>query len=257
VNTIETCDTSRVTIREIPKSLAKKIIKKYHYSHSFSSCRYALGIFYQTGKEHKFFDEPEETLIGCMSYGYPVGRTVMGSIFKDETILQTNNILELTRLFIHDDYGKNIESYTISQSFKWLKENAKDTKVLISYADPAQRHAGGIYQATNWIYQGEGLNLMPNYSISLTKEPYKWIHSRTVFSKFGSHNIVKLKKAVGDTFWRMREPEKHRYVYFIGSRKENKLFINTLKHPKLAYPKVSSSELEIEEFKVEQKGFYE
>ena len=55
----------------------------------------------------------------------------------------------------------------------------------------------------------------------------------------------------------MREPEKHRYVYFIGSKKENKLFINTLKHPKLTYPKVSSSQLEIEEFKVEQKGFYE
>ena len=73
--------------------------------------------------------------------------------------------------------------------------------MVISYADPAQRHAGGIYQATNWIYQGEGLNLMPNYSVSLTKEPYKWIHSRTVFSKFGSHNIEKLKKAIGTGLW--------------------------------------------------------
>jgi hypothetical protein len=254
----EYVDKSKVYLQEIDKKTAKRMIIKNHYSHKFSSCRYAIGIYYKSENPHPFFkDMIEEKLIGCMTYGYPVGRSVMKSMFKDEEILQTKNILELTRLFIHDDYGKNIESYTISQSFKWLKENAKDTKVLISYADPAQRHAGGIYQATNWIYQGEGLNLMPNYSISLTKEPYKWIHSRTVFSKFGSHNIVKLKKAVGDTFWRMREPEKHRYVYFIGSRKENKLFINTLKHPKLAYPKVSSSELEIEEFKVEQKGFYE
>ena len=252
-----TCDTSKVFLREISKPLAKKIIKKYHYTHSFSSCRYAIGIFHLTGEEHRFFDEPEEKLIGCMSYGYPVGRSVVSSIFKDESILDTNNILELTRLFIHDGYGKNIESYCISQSFKWLKENAKDIKVLVSYADPAQRHNGGIYQATNWIYQGEGLNLMPNYSVSLTKEPYNWIHSRTVFSRFGSHNIEKLKKAIGDTFWRMREPEKHRYVYFLGSKKENKLFINTLKHPKLTYPKVSSNQIEIEEYKVEQKEFYE
>ena len=57
-----------------------------------------------------------------MSYGYPVGRSVVGSIFKDESILDTDNILELTRLFIHDGYGKNIESYSISQSFKWLKK---------------------------------------------------------------------------------------------------------------------------------------
>ena len=62
VKSTKTCDTSKVFLREIPKSLAKKIIKKYHYSHSFSSCRYALGIFYRTGKEHKFFDEPEEKL---------------------------------------------------------------------------------------------------------------------------------------------------------------------------------------------------
>ena len=252
----EYVDKPRVSIRPIYKPLARDIIEKNHYSGKLSSCRYPLGIFYQTDNDHKFFAEAEEKLIGVACYGFPVGRRVLGSIFSEE-ILENRNILELTRLFIHDGYGKNIESLALGLTFKWMKENAKDIKVLISYADPEQSHDGAIYQATNWIYQGEGLNLMPNYSISLTKEPYKWIHSRTVFSKFGSHNIVKLKKAVGDTFWRMREPEKHRYVYFIGSKKENKLFINTLKHPKLSYPKVSSSQLEIEEFKVEQKGFYE
>ena len=250
------CDTSKVSIREIPKSTAKKLIKKYHYTHSFSSCRYALGIFYEVGSQHKFFDDVDEKLIGCHSYGYPVGRSVVGSIFKDETILKTNNILELTRLFIHDGFGKNIESYSISQSFKWIKEHAEDIKVLVSYADPTVKHNGSIYQATNWIYQGAGLNLMPNYSVSLTK-PYEWIHSRTVFSRFGSHNIEKLKDAIGHTFWRMRELEKHRYVYFLGNKKENKLFISNLKYPKLTYPKVSEIKIEIQKFEVKEKGFYE
>ena len=67
-----------------------------------------------------------------MSYGYPVGRSVVGSIFTDDKMLGTDNILELTRLFIYDGYGKNIESFSISQSFKWLKQNAKNIKVLIS-----------------------------------------------------------------------------------------------------------------------------
>ena len=71
-----------------------------------------------------------------MTYGYPVGRSVMGSMFNDEDILQTKNILELTRLFIHDGYGNNIESYSIAQSFKWLKKYDKNIKVLISYEDP-------------------------------------------------------------------------------------------------------------------------
>mgnify|MGYP003895673511 CR=1 FL=1 len=71
-----------------------------------------------------------------------------------EDILENRNILELTRLFIHDGYGKNIESLALGLTFKWMKENAKGIKVLISYADPEQSHDGAIYQATNWNYLG-------------------------------------------------------------------------------------------------------
>ena len=88
-----TCDTSKVLLRIIPKSLAKSIIEKNHYSHKLSSCRYALGIFYKTGKEHKFFDEPEEKLVGCLSYGFPIGRRVLGSIFKEDLEYATPNII--------------------------------------------------------------------------------------------------------------------------------------------------------------------
>lgn len=151
----EYVDKSKVYLQEIDKKTAKRMIVENHYSHKFSSCRYAIGIFYKSEEAHPFFkDMNQEKLIGCMTYGYPVGRSVMKSIFKDEEILQTKNILELTRLFIHDGYGKNIESYSISQSFKWLKKYDKDAKVLISYADPDRLHLGGIYKATNWLYQG-------------------------------------------------------------------------------------------------------
>ena len=115
-------DKSRVSVRPIYKPLAKEMIEKYHYSHRLSSCRYPLGIFYQTDNEHKFFAEPEEKLIGVACYGFPVGRRVLGSIFSEE-ILENRNILELTRLFIHDGYGKNIESLALGLTFKWLKEN--------------------------------------------------------------------------------------------------------------------------------------
>ena len=141
-------DKSRVSIRPIYKPLAREMIEKYHYSGRLSSCRYPLGIFYQTDDEHKFFAEPEEKLIGVACYGFPVGRRVLGSIFSEE-ILETKNLLELTRLYIRDGYGKNIESLAISKSFKWLKENAPKIKVLVSYADPEQNHDGAIYQATN------------------------------------------------------------------------------------------------------------
>ena len=42
---------NKITIREISKKIAKSMIVKNHYSHKWTSCRYALGIFYETGNE--------------------------------------------------------------------------------------------------------------------------------------------------------------------------------------------------------------
>ena len=209
-------DTTKIKLRKIDKTTAKKVIVDNHYSHKFSHCRYALGIFY-VGGEHKFFDEKEEKLIGCVIYGHPVGRRVIGSIFNED-ILPNDSVLELTRLFIYDGYGKNIESYVISKSFKWLKQFDKNVKVLISYADPDVNHAGGIYQATNWIYQGCGdFQMAPTYSLRV-KPDGEWIHSRTVYSLYGSADPKKLEKAIGHTFWLKKEASKHRYIYFLGNK---------------------------------------
>ena len=82
--------------------MAKSMIVKHHYSHKWTSCRYALGIFYETDNEHTFFDEKDEKLAGVAIYGYPVGRSAPKSISPE---LKEEEVLELTRLFIFDDYG--------------------------------------------------------------------------------------------------------------------------------------------------------
>ena len=45
------------------------IIEK-HYTHSV--CVDTLGIYYVGEQDHKFYDGKAK-LIGCMTYGYPVG----------------------------------------------------------------------------------------------------------------------------------------------------------------------------------------
>ena len=122
------CDTSKLIVREVTKSIAKKMVIKYHYSHLWTKCSVALGLFHKTGNEHSFFDEEEEKLIGVIVYGDPIGRHSGGSISE---LLDRTEVYELVRLYIHDGYGSNIESWFISQSFKWLKENS-DIKALIS-----------------------------------------------------------------------------------------------------------------------------
>jgi hypothetical protein len=234
-------DTSRVTIREIGKSTAKKMIVKYHYSHAWTMCRYALGVFYETDEKDVLGNT--ETLIGCLVYGYPVGRSAIKSVIDG---LEKDECLELTRLFIHDGYGSNIESFAMGQSFKWMKDNASNIKMLLSYADPEQMHLGGIYQATNWLYQDcRDIQLMPNYSISIESDPHKWIHSRTVFSRWGSHNLDHLKTQLGKEnlteFWRKKESAKHRYIQVLGQNKsEKRKLTKRLKHKVSPYPKDAS-----------------
>jgi hypothetical protein len=83
---------------------------------------------------------------------------------------------------------------------------------------------------------------MPNYGISLSNDPYKWIHSRTVFTKWGSGNLEHLRREIGKDgykkFWRREEPPKHRYIQIIGAdKKDKKDLIKRLKHEVRPYPK--------------------
>ena len=60
------------SIHIIDKQTAKQLIIKNHYSHAWSSCRYALGLF----------DDTKNELIGVAVYGFPVGRQTVKSIIS-------------------------------------------------------------------------------------------------------------------------------------------------------------------------------
>ena len=61
--------------------------------------------------------------------------------------------LELSRLFISDEAGKNSESRFIGWCLRYLAKHT-DTKTVISYADPDKGHQGTIYAAANFSYYG-------------------------------------------------------------------------------------------------------
>lgn len=240
-------DPSKTSIRSISKSIAKDLIIKNHYSHKWTMCQIAYGVFFK-GESTQFI-EGTEKLIGACIYGPPVGRSAADSF---SSIIKTEEVFELTRLWIEDGYGKNIESWVISQTLKMVKKDFPQVKVVMSYSDEEQRHKGIIYQAVGFYYQGnKSIALMPNYSVSLVGPPYKWIHSRTVQSTYGSHNVDHLKKKIGHTFWRKKESTKHRYFYILTNKVEKKKILANLKHPVQPYPKGTKFEEEIEEVKVE------
>ena len=229
------CDISKLSIRLVSKDIAKDIIVNNHYSGIWTKVSYAIGLFYISNDEHKFFGGVNEKLIGVACYGDPIGRYSGASI--SETLDRTE-VLELTRLFVFDGYGSNIESWFVGQTFNWLRENAPHIKALVSYSDPKVGHLGTVYQATNWVYQGN--RIRPNDSWSFKwSEIDEWHHSRTSYVKYGTNDPKIIQTMVTSPFWIKKEPRKHRYVYILSYGKEKKKLFKSLKYPSLPYPKLN------------------
>ncbi|WP_449441465.1 Mom family adenine methylcarbamoylation protein [Serratia entomophila] len=45
-------------------------------------------------------------------------------------------------------------SQILAKAIKFLSAVCPGLRLIVSYADKDQNHHGGIYQATNWIYEG-------------------------------------------------------------------------------------------------------
>jgi hypothetical protein len=210
-------DVSKVSVYPIKCNEAKPLIINHHYSHKWTSCRYSYGVYY------------DSKLIGCVVYGPPVGRQAFASITK--TIkLDRKEVMELTRLWIADGYGTNIESYSIGQTFKYLRNEG--IRVLLSYSDPNVGHLGKIYQATNWLYQGNETMLVAACKYKINNEV---LHIRTISARYGSVKDNVLKK-IDPNYEKLNELKKHRYLYILN-KKERKEIINDLKHPIKEYVK--------------------
>lgn len=227
------CDTSKLSVRLITKSVAKDIIVNNHYSGKWTKVSYAIGLFTSDVEEHPFFSNVEDKLIGVACYGDPIGRSAGQSI---SPLLERTEVLELTRLFVFDGYGSNIESWFLGKTFQWIRENVPQIKGLISYSDPKEGHCGTIYQATNWIYQGNKLRYNDSWDFRWESDG-EWHHSRTSYVRFGTNDPKEIQKMITTPFWIRKSPRKHRYVYILSTGAERRKLLKTLKHPTLPYPK--------------------
>ncbi|MEY4572547.1 MAG: Polaribacter phage, partial [Bacteroidota bacterium] len=128
----EYCDISLITLQPINKNIARGIIEKNHYTHKWTNCTVAYGVYIKDSIQHEFFEGDANKLIGVIIYGNAVGRCASTSI---SPLLINDNVFELTRLWIEDGYGKNIESYCIAKSFELINKDFPKIKCILSYAD--------------------------------------------------------------------------------------------------------------------------
>jgi len=146
-------------------------------------------------------------LTGVCTFGSPASHYLCKGICGENFY---SEVLELNRLVLLNN-KKNEASFLISQSLKLLPK----PKIIVSYADTEHEHIGTVYQATNFLFTGT------------TKE-------RTdIAGDFGKHS----RHHNGDLKNRVKRSAKHRYVYFLGNKKEKMLFKSNLNYPVYNYPK--------------------
>lgn len=202
------------TVKSIPSKLAYDFILNIHYAKRIPSISYAFGLF-----------ETDE-LIGIVTYGTPPSAPMKKGLLG---IDYSKKVIELNRLCLKYN-RKNEASFLISKSLKMIEGQ----KAIISFADTEQGHLGIVYQAANFIYCGLSAK-RTNWQVKGKEH----LHSFTIADEFrGVKNRAKaIREKYGDDFSLKERSRKHRYVYFIGTKKEKKLMLNNLKYTILSYPK--------------------
>jgi len=203
-----------IYLNPINRNVGSRIIKQNHYSKSVNTgTKYTLGIY-----------STQLGLCGVIQLGWGVNSSKTKNLVRDTEI---NEFIELNRLWVSDELPKNSESKIISLMFKWIKENDKNIKWVISFADGVMGKVGTIYQATNFVYTG--YNKKGGLWITKNGERH---HAVSLFKKYGDVNRATLEHHLGTPLYRVVGGQ-FRYIYFLDKRYKKKLTIPQLPYPKL------------------------
>jgi hypothetical protein len=183
------------TVEPCERNEIKNFIEKWHYSKSINGLH---GSYY-------FKLLHEDIIIGAMIYG----KLGMANVWKKYGKTE-GDVIELNRLCCIDDTEKNTESFFISKTIRWLRNNTK-IRCIISYADPEYGHGGTIYKATSFKLIGmtsKGTVIMLNG---------KKYHDKTIRTMYKGKlkpyaQRVKTASEEGIAFYKKTQP-KYIYLY--------------------------------------------
>ena len=125
-----------IKVYECSIEQARYACKNWHYSHALPASIILRCGVYEEGR-----------FIGCILYGCGINKN-----FGRPYGLTANECCELVRIALTTHTTP--VSHIIKLSIELLKQRFPEKQLIVSFADTAQNHHGGIYQATNWIYTG-------------------------------------------------------------------------------------------------------
>ncbi len=193
---IQTKNLGIIIIRRVSKEIAKEMIIKNHYSHTWNDGgfgKFNFGIFQENNAE----------CLGVAVYGYM--KNPRGKIFKHPNPKAW--MCELNRLWISDILGKNAESLFIAHTLKWLKKLDPNIVAVQSFAD-GRLGCGTIYKAANFRYYGKHHTIFLRNKISGKITHQQNLTNSTSRAAFIRHNIAYL---LGDM--EIFKVDTYRYIF--------------------------------------------
>jgi len=118
----------------ISRREAVQLVVEHHYMHRKPPISFCFGLIDDFGNTK-----------GCVTFGTPASHHMLIGACKDAP----QSVIELNRLWVHDDMPRNTESWFVSRALALLPP-----RIVLSYADTAAGHMGYIYRAANFHYAG-------------------------------------------------------------------------------------------------------
>lgn len=148
---------------------------------------------------------------------YHNGRMVGAAVYRKPSLPKTRQAygtdIELSRLVLLDECGKNSESRFIGFQLRWLRQKSWPSAV-ISFADPHYGHEGTIYKASNFKYLG----MEKGHGTRRIYVNGEELHSKTAYDRYGCSGS-KLKELIPDADVVVKvRPPKHVYVYALKKK---------------------------------------
>ena len=209
-------------VEPIPADQTHEWLLNKHYAKRVPQIMFSFGIY-----------DKDKNLQGVCTFGMPTRVMNNGaSIFGGKLNVKT---VELNRLVVNENLGKNLLSFFVSKCLMFLPKPI----CVVSYADSSQGHHGYIYQATNWIFTG--LNKVHERKIK--DKNGKDVHPRTAWEmakKAGFDNTMDFVNS-SEEYEQGDYSKKYRYFQFLGNNEEVKNMKRKLVYQIQQYPKGKNS----------------
>lgn len=196
-----------IELRKATPKAIRYACLNFHYAKSVPSVQYAYNV-YEGGQ-----------WCGCIIYSSGANNHIACPFG-----LVQGEVIELVRVALNGKQSKTSEC--VAKSIKQLHKDAPQVKVIVSYADTDHGHVGTIYQATNWLYIGQGA---PIHSFIIHG---KKTHFKSIHSKYGFVNLEWIRKNVDPNAQDFTPGGKHKYVYFFDKKLRKEWQAKALPYPK-------------------------